>query len=162
MLRKNAQINTTAWTQPCISLSLNNTRVLPTWGGGGNPSPHDPAAPLFPSATSCARAGRGCSAGRRPREGTERMRILGRCCRLRHPRHLRGLYVQSERSPFPTFFKVRVQQAEARNRVRIEILQCHCLVLISFIRGYFPSIPNVGILHRPPGFGHFQRVWESY
>lgn len=75
---------------------------------GGNPSPHDPAAPLFPSATSCARAGRGCSAGRRPREGTERMRILGRCCRLRLPRHLRGLYLQSKRSPFPTFLKIRV------------------------------------------------------
>lgn len=161
MLRKNAQINTTAWTQQCISLSLNNTRELPTWGGG-NPSPHDPAAPLFPLATSCARAGRGCSAGRRPREGTERMRILGRCCRLRLPQHLRGLYLQSKRSPFPTILKIRVQQAEARNRVRIEILQCHCLVLIYFIRGYFLSIPNVGILHRPPGFGHFQRVWESY
>lgn len=122
MLRKNAQINTTAWTQPCISMSLNNMQVLPTWGGG-SPSPHDPAAPLFPSATSCARAGRGCSAGRRPREGTERMRILGRCCRLRLPRHLRGLYLQSKRSPFPTVLKIRVQQAEARNRVRIEILQ---------------------------------------
>lgn len=102
-------------------MSLNNMQVLPTWGG--NPSPHDPAAPLFPSATSCTKADRGCSAGRRPREGTERMRILGRCCRLRLPRHLRGLYLQSRRSPFPTVLKIRVQQAEARNRVRIEILQ---------------------------------------
>lgn len=143
-------------------LAVPKQHAGPTNMGGGNPSPHDPAAPLFPSATSCARAGRGCSAGRRPREGTERMRILGRCCRLRLPQHLRGLYLQSKRSPFPTILKIRVQQAEARNRVRIEILQCHCLVLISFIRGYFPSIPNVGVLHRPPGFGHFQRVWESY
>lgn len=73
-----------------------------------------------------------------------------------------GSIYRAKGPPSPLFLKIRVQQAEARTRVRIEILQCHCLVLISFIRGYFPSIPNVGILHRPPGFGHFQRVWESY